>query len=86
MPIGFKETLHNSRVSLLEKTSAVFLFMWLDFFKIHSIKFSANKAYLGFYLCRRKTRKTIFLGEMDRVVPWARLATKGDPPAMPGRQ
>jgi transposase, IS5 family len=33
-----------------------------------------NQASLGFSLCNRKTRKAVFLDEMDQVVPRARLA------------
>ncbi|WP_180126716.1 IS5 family transposase [Rhodoferax sp. BLA1] len=37
------------------------------------MKSSANQASFGFFLCTRKTRKALFLDEMARVVPWARL-------------
>lgn len=37
------------------------------------MKSIANQASLGFSLCNRKTRKAIFLDEMERVVPWSRL-------------
>lgn len=37
------------------------------------MKSSTIQAYLGFSLCTRKTRKAIFLDEMNRVVPWTRL-------------
>lgn len=38
------------------------------------MKPSIHQHSLGFSLSVRKTRKAIFLDEMDRVVPWARLA------------
>jgi len=37
------------------------------------MKSSISQASLGFSLSVRKTRKAIFLDQMDRVVPWARL-------------
>ena len=37
------------------------------------MKSSTNQHSLGFSLAVRKTRKAIFLDEMDRVVPWAEL-------------
>jgi len=37
------------------------------------MKSSTNQPSLAFSLCNRKTRKAIFLDEMDRVVPWVRL-------------
>ncbi len=37
------------------------------------MKSTTNKASLGFSLCNHKTRKAIFLDEMERVVPWSRL-------------
>ena len=37
------------------------------------MKPNINQACLGFSLCTRKTRKALFLDEMNRVVPWTRL-------------
>ena len=37
------------------------------------MKSRSSQGSLGFSLCTRKTRKAIFLDEMDRVVPWSRL-------------
>ncbi|MDO9145890.1 MULTISPECIES: IS5 family transposase [Comamonadaceae] len=37
------------------------------------MKFYTNQPKVAFSLCNRKTRKAIFLDEIGRVVPWARL-------------
>jgi len=40
---------------------------------MHNMKPRISQGSLGFSLCNRETRKALFLNEMDRVVPWARL-------------
>jgi hypothetical protein len=47
------------------------------------MKSSNSQASLGFSLSVRKTRKAIFLEQMDRVVPWSRLVDLIA--ALPGR-
>jgi len=43
------------------------------------MKFSIGQRNLGFSMCTRRTRKAVFLEEMDAVVPWARLLALIEP-------